>query len=75
MLSRKLKAATTAKEIQLARRGQLSVISLAEPNVMVVTNRKDRMAGAAVNHSVDLEVTGGMVIEPSHRDNPDWAAA
>lgn len=76
MLSRRLLGDTSPGQVTQARQGKVDVASLEDPGVMVVTNRKDRLAGAATNRSIALAVNGGKVEElaPDWRPIPEWAS-
>jgi hypothetical protein len=63
MLSRRFRPDVTAEEFQMAKRGIKEIAALADVGIMQVTNRKDRMAGAAIDKSVLLEVRNGVVVE------------
>ncbi len=76
MLSRVMRPDLTSDDLQAVKRGLADLDTLADPGVMRVTNRKDRIAGAALNKSVRLHVNRGRVIELDRysRDNPEWVS-
>lgn len=77
MLSRRIRRDASAEDLQSAKRGHVEIASLVDPGVMVVTNRKDRLAGAANDRSVVLRVENGVVVEPYRYGmpmEPEWVA-
>lgn len=79
MLSRVMRRDVTAEDMADAKRNRIDLATLADPGVMRVTNRKDRIAGAALDRSVLLHVQRGRVVEldryrseDESRDPPSW---